>query len=807
MSDWAVVIGVNNYPHGNMSLKGAVRDALGMRTWLVDPAGGNVPEQNVLTALSPLPGEDVAGVQAPEATRQNFIDVIVELIERSGGQGERLFLYYAGHGLTARVNYSDENILLTSDFTPTHSDNSCTLRSLFEFLQTTHFANQFIFIDACRDVPFEREFVPGRWTLPGSRDPGQAPVQQFILYATSPGVRAAEYNAIAGKERGAFTEVLLDALGGKAAAKAWSSVDGNYNVRWDGLVNYVMSELRQRKLNVGTPSHRDLIQIPQQDGARSHDPNPVIATFDERAFEPENLEVFLEPDSVASVAEVAVIDLDTYEPLFKEKQIAGLPLTFQLPPKPYGLLAMAPNYERFTQRPPVELYQPQRVTLRLREASATEAAAAMGTRAIGDEQPSALTVQAPDQLSPVEITDPTGRVLAVSRGTVQVDDLAPGLYRARLRSPEGRLTEQVVELGPGETEHVLAQAPSPDASPAVQKLFARANIQVRQDRAVDVPDVGPVVDPHLSTLLALAASRAIRTGAERVDGGLGVTELTDRLPLDSDSALSVLIGFEGDVEQDAANKLSALRVRFWRFWQNVPDNGKSPEAFADAPGTGSITYSGSPGQHWLAIEGINSKPLVFALALLPDHITTVVVQIRADGLPQLYQYMPAMDADESSHPDMVRRHELIQRISLSTRLDAGYDIAQDLLDAEHIDPLAGCLGAYLLLRMGRAEELGVAVDKLRDMFSEISDVHVIAAEFEAARGRQDRAELAIERAFQVGVPVTGEGLARLLDAVGVYRINHPSARLVSLMQERHVDDSLWAAWTPDSLISGGELVP
>ena len=31
------------------------------------------------------------------------------------------------------------------------------------------------------------EFEIGRWTLPRTRDPGPPPVQQFILYATSPG--------------------------------------------------------------------------------------------------------------------------------------------------------------------------------------------------------------------------------------------------------------------------------------------------------------------------------------------------------------------------------------------------------------------------------------------------------------------------------------------------------------------------------------------------------------------------------------------------------------------------------------------
>ncbi len=812
MANWAVVIGINKYRSEQMSLRGAVRDALTMREWLIDPAGGKVPEANVLTALSPRDGEDVRGVEARGASRDDITDLILELIERSGGVGDRLFVYYAGHGLTARVNFSDENALLASDFTVAHSDNSFTLRSLFEYLQTTQFANQFLFIDACRNTPFEHELVPGQWPLPRRRDPGQPPVQQFILYATSPGLTAVEYSHKAGEEQGAFTEVLLKGLHGHGPAKSWCPGTTNYNVRWDGLVNFIMAEMRDRRLQVGQGRDRELFQIPQQDGARGEDPNPVLAEFTKETFEEEKLklDVLLEPDVVLPVAEVHVIDTDTFEPVETRAQIPGLPVTFELPPRPYGVRAIAPKYEKAVRRPPVELYKDERVTLTLRESAALDEAEPPGAQpAPGgvDQQPgSALAVQAPDELAPVEVADTTGRVLAVSRGGVRLDDLAPGLYRAKLRTPEGAQTEQVIELNPGEKENVVLDAPRPPAPPAVQKLTERGDLQIRDDNAVEVPDVGTVVDPHLSTLLALALSRAIQS-REVDDDRLGFKELTDRLPLTAESAVSLLIGVDAETESEADKKLGEMKIRFWRFWQNVPDQVKAPEEFPDLPGTGVFTRSARPGQHWLSIEGVNGKPLVLALALLPNRVTTVVLQIDREGLPEIHQYMPSMDADESSEPAALRRQELIQRIHLGTRLDAGYTIARELLGAKRLDPLAGCLGAYLLLRIGEGHELGHALANLNSSFPELSDVHVITAEYEAERGRSDAAEAAIERAFQVGVPIMGEGLARLLDAVGVYQLNHPAARLVSLMHERHVPRSLWASWTPEALSPGGQLVP
>ena len=46
---------------------------------------------------------------------------------------------------------------------------SLALRSLWEFFDTTQFDDQFLFVDACRNVPpwgQGAEFELGRWTLP-----------------------------------------------------------------------------------------------------------------------------------------------------------------------------------------------------------------------------------------------------------------------------------------------------------------------------------------------------------------------------------------------------------------------------------------------------------------------------------------------------------------------------------------------------------------------------------------------------------------------------------------------------------------
>lgn len=332
--NWAVVVGIDHYWSEKASLKGAVRDALKMRDWLLDPAGGGVPKENMALILSPA-GKKPAGVKAPEATTASIVNSIADLLKRSKGEGERLYFYYAGHGLTARVNQRDENALVCSDFTDVLTTNSLALRSLWEFFETVQFQDQFFFVDACRNIPWENvEFEVGRWPLPRKRDPGQPPAQQFILYATSPGLRSQELQE-AGNERGAFTEVLLDGLKGTSNAKAWSPDKENYQVRWERLVDYVKGTLEERRLAVGQGVAQDAFQIPQDTGAHGvagRARNPVLAEFAANAFPDEKLRIVLSPNEVVPVAEVTVLD-EAAMPVQTKNQLAGLPVEFTLPPE------------------------------------------------------------------------------------------------------------------------------------------------------------------------------------------------------------------------------------------------------------------------------------------------------------------------------------------------------------------------------------------------------------------------------------------------------------------------------------------
>jgi hypothetical protein len=812
--NWAVVIGIDRYWKEDACLKGAVRDALTMRTWLLDKAGGNVPEENLALILSPAAGNEPKDVQAAEATNAGVLNAIDGLIKKSKGEGERLYFFYAGHGLTARINQRDENALVCSDFTEVLTTNSVALRSLWEFFETVQFQDQFFFVDACRNMPWENvELEIGRWPLPRKRDPGLPPTQQFILYATSPGLPAREEKE-AGSERGAFTEVLMQGLGGAGKAKVWSSEKQNYQVGWERLVDYVKDELEARRLAVPAGVGQDVFQIPQDAGAHGvagRDRDPMLASFPDNSFPKEKLEILLRPDDVVPVAEVIVLDESAVTVETKTGR-TGTPLEFRLPPKTYALHATAPEYDRAVARPPIELYGACQVPLDLTPSALGEAPPAGNgapTRSLGGEPAAAvadLVVLGHDPLVPVEVADATGRVLKVASGTVSLPGLAPGFYRARLLTPGDKVVEEIVEHVPGEprTVELEAQAPSPIVNELVKTIDAPV---IGGQNTFDVSEAaGPVASPHLSTILTLAGGVAVQgdPGYGEKLRKLGLGAFKD--VLGADPGVYVVLGADSPDSAVARSYLTNAKLRVWRIGDPVPRDYLTLRELEKFPGIGEFAQSAQPGAYWLSLEPEGENAIAFALATLPRRVTMLTIELR-EGQMQIFQYVPSATPDASSDPAALRRVELLERIMLDGRLDSGSDLAQEVFDRKIDDPLAGALACYLFLRIGRVAELGEAVERLTSAYGELSDLHVIQGEYEAASGRPDAAKAAFARAIEVGVPIFGEGLTRLLEGMRTYELEHPLARLVSHIFEHHMSGSMWSVWLPEKLTPGELIVP
>jgi hypothetical protein len=266
MSSWAIVIGVDKYWREDACLKGAVNDALKFRTWVIEKAG--VPEDHVFLLAGPIRDRELPPGTL-RATRNDIIAAINQLRDRSGLEGERLYFYYAGHGLSRK---GGEQALLPENFSDDDPQQSFDLKSLRTYFATTDFREQFFFIDACRNVPWDGDFATGEW--PWRRDPpaGLRAPQQFVLLATSPGLKAVELRE-AGNERGAFTDALLQALGGDA--QEWDPPTKQNVVRFNAAAKLVEKLVTEQQLAVADV-FAHLIQIPRLDGERDLAVDPVL---------------------------------------------------------------------------------------------------------------------------------------------------------------------------------------------------------------------------------------------------------------------------------------------------------------------------------------------------------------------------------------------------------------------------------------------------------------------------------------------------------------------------------------------------
>ena len=815
MDNWAVVIGIDRYWSKEVSLKGAVRDAEKVCEWLLSPDGGAVPESNLVFLASPLRGRKrPAG--SVEANKDNITEGIAKLIRKSGGKGDRLFFYYAGHGLTAREDFSDKQALVASDFTDLLTDNSFDLDSLWEFFSATEFLDQFFFVDACRD-PFPGEHRIGAWTLPQQRTPGQEQSQQFILYATSPLLKATELQA-PGDERGAFTESLLQALSGTGSAKAWAAQDGCYAVRWDLLVDYVKTDFERRQLPVG-----EGFQMPQTTGTTGvfgRDRNPVLARFKAGAFPPQDLHVYLKPDGILPSAQVSVIDLSSFTPRETKSKLAALPVQFALPPNTYGVLAAAPEHQNAVAQPPVAVYEQVELTLELtpvdgaREGTAADRAAPPPPEPVRQgrtraprrsRKPVNLHVWSSDPLATIEITDYAGAHVRTADGTVDLKGVKPGFYRARLLTPEGEVHEQTVQLAPGENARLHLYAPPRAESKTAQRLVEAVGIKEGQDHTLDVSEkVGPVASAQLSTLLTVAAGLHLSGEARNTRmASLKMPALSRLVKPATQSAVYVLVGLDAGKARFAAGRLGRTKLRVWPFGKPVPRQASTPSALPKISGIGEYGLKTKPGPHWLSVGLPGGRTMVYSLAALPGRLTMVVVQQDLAGDVSVYQYLPALRPDDSTDPAFLRRLELMQRVYVGGRLELSGDSAIDLLKGKQMDPIAGCLGGYLLLRLGAIDKLVDAVNNMTAFYPGLSDSHVLRAEYEAARGHHDVAEQAAQRAIECGIPILMEGASLLLD----YQINHPNAQLLAKMYDRRIPTSLWTGWIPGRLPAGRVLVP
>lgn len=214
---YAVVVGINRYPAiGN--LRAAVGDAARFLDWLVDPAGGAVPRDNI--QLVPASSDGVAPLDAESAEPAvHQINLALSRVNRSVRDDlardssrwieTRLYIFVAGHGIAPN---GGDGALLAANASLEELGHNIELSLYRRWYQLScAFHELVVFADCCRN------FVEGApsngppFTLRGN---AHRPVRVMTGYASEFG-RAALEDARADSadhRRGFFTEALLRGL-------------------------------------------------------------------------------------------------------------------------------------------------------------------------------------------------------------------------------------------------------------------------------------------------------------------------------------------------------------------------------------------------------------------------------------------------------------------------------------------------------------------------------------------------------------------------------------------------------------------
>lgn len=801
MSNFAIIIGVDHYENKDWRLTAAVDDALAFREWALGP--GEVPPENVHLLLSPTPGREL-GVPYKPADSEHLIEVIQEFQDGRGAAGKRLYFYYAGHG-TATPGADEEVALLPADVRVWKRDYNRLIRfsSFIHSLQKCGPADQFFFIDACRDF-LREDFEPGvapvasRWKGPSSQNAAQRRAQ-YLLYATSPGGRALEAG------QGVFGRTLLQGLKGHPGALVWSHREHRYELRFSQLAEYVRTQVEDQVKRLGGAWHQYL-QLPEHDipPGSSGPKDCVLAKLLPEQVGKLPLRVRVKPKDAHKTCDVSVLyyghgGMEFTVQTVKPEPDVPLPIPVELQLAPGDYTVVAKEADLGEDRQPCMLYQPRTVELLLGAKSGPrlESFSMEPIRSIpnprthpstsGTPRSSSLAVLSKDDAAQFVLLDPE-RQAYTGFGSITVPDAPAGVYRARWVLPEGTSPERTFEVPPSRDCEFILPAPPPALGTKQWERLQELGCYMCPHGYITLSDeLRPVAGLRLAPLLGLAAFQA-SMGAPRP----GAVKVLDRLGIQPPASIpaggsGVLVLVGASHHQPAPG----LRVPEFLARSRIALHSTSADSLVEEgsfqtlpPFSAAAQWARSidPGSWILELSLPHLAPTRYALTALRDHISILVIVADDSGEVEVQQYMAPL-ADPKPGIWALRDLELGERY-----LASGAEVPSRHLDplsrGDYLDPLLGCIAGYSWVHEGQKERFTPILQDMLRHFDALPDAHILAGLCEPAQQ-----EAHFQRAMKRGLPLFSQGL-RALQRHGS-RIENPRFAAAS---RSLFPGSLWTAW-------------
>lgn len=217
-SDYAILVGISNYPDpGFPPLEGPPRDVERFKAWLIDPQGGDVDPNNIITIVSPPPSPETASAQVSPQF-QDFQIAFQQLITGGGSSikyhsKNRLYLFFSGHGFCEIRNQMPQAALYAANASRLFNWNIAgTLYALWA-KEVAVFGEIVLVMDCCRDAEATKMLMNP--PLPAINNPGASQaVKLFCAYAAPKGGKAQErpISELNNEVHSLLTHVLLDAF-------------------------------------------------------------------------------------------------------------------------------------------------------------------------------------------------------------------------------------------------------------------------------------------------------------------------------------------------------------------------------------------------------------------------------------------------------------------------------------------------------------------------------------------------------------------------------------------------------------------
>jgi tetratricopeptide (TPR) repeat protein len=210
---WALLIGISNYPGQIQKLNYASLDARAIKDLLTSAA--RLPEDHIRLLTD-------EGVNDSRATKQNILAAIDSLATRVQ-PNQQVIIFLAGHGIARGLGAQAKSYFLPVDVDASSKESlertGLDLEELSRRLGSLKASQFTIFMDACREDPFPGRGIKGntmtdvmarglRVTPSQASDAGPPPTS-VVFYACQVGERAFEDPKL---EHGVFTYYILNGI-------------------------------------------------------------------------------------------------------------------------------------------------------------------------------------------------------------------------------------------------------------------------------------------------------------------------------------------------------------------------------------------------------------------------------------------------------------------------------------------------------------------------------------------------------------------------------------------------------------------